>query len=171
MGRGTKNNHCSLTLFLTLRKEGRETRDVTEEKLRGARDETEEKVRGARKNHCSLTLFLTLTLRKEGRGTRPRERFELQGTTTAHSPCFLHSHYVRSCEERGARNEERTAIYYLLFTVHCSLLPTLKLRQAGFTIRCSLFAIHCSLQRNIPMLLPRQLHRFGFEHPEDADQF
>ena len=60
--RTTRNNHCSLTLFLTLRKEGRETRDVTEEKLRGARDET------------------------EGKGAR-REK------TTAHSPCFSHSHY------------------------------------------------------------------------------
>ena len=37
--RAARNNHCSLTLFLTLRKEGRETRDVTEEKLRGARED------------------------------------------------------------------------------------------------------------------------------------
>ena len=63
--RTARNNHCSLTLFLTLTllKEGR-----------GTWDETEEKLRGARKNHCSLTLFLTLTLLKELRGTRRKER-------------------------------------------------------------------------------------------------
>ena len=63
--RTARNNHCSLTLFLTLTllKEGR-----------GTWDETEEKLRGARKNHCSLTLFLTLTLLKELRGTRREER-------------------------------------------------------------------------------------------------
>ena len=142
---------------LERRFKGRGTWDVG----RGARDEEK---RAARNNHCSLTLFLTLTLRKEGRGTRPRERFELQGTTTAHSPCFLHSHYVRSCEERGTWNKQ-------LFTVYCSLFTPAYAKASAGRIHYSLFAIHCSLQRNIPMLLPRQLHRFGFEHPEGADQF
>ena len=39
--------------------------------MRGTRNEEK---RGARKNHCSLTLFLTLTLLKELRGTRRKER-------------------------------------------------------------------------------------------------
>ncbi len=66
--RAARNNHCSLTLFLTLtlRKEGR-----------GARNETEGKVRTTRNNHCSLTLFLTL--RKEGRETRDVTEEKLRG--------------------------------------------------------------------------------------------
>ena len=61
-------------------------------------------------------------------------------------------------EGRGTRDVGRgtwrgtPTVYCSLFTVHYSLLPTLKLRQLKFTIRyllftvyCLLFTIHCSL--------------------------
>ncbi len=114
VGRGTKNNHCSLTLFLTLRKEGRGTWDegrriitvhspcfshyARRDEGRGTRNEEK---RAARNNHCSLTLFLTLTLRKE-------------------------------CEERGTNSYSLFTAYCSLFTIHCSLqrnIPMLLPRQ------------------------------------------
>ena len=142
--RTTRNNHCSLTLFLTLRKEGRETRDVTEEKLRGARDETEGKVRTARNNHCSLTLYLTQTT--EG-GARDVGRDRGKAARCEKKSLLTHPVSYTHTTEGAARNE------------------------AQGTRNEQLFTVYCSLQRNIPMLLPRQLHRFGFEHPEGADQF
>ena len=57
-----------------------------------------------------------------GRGTRPRERFELQGTTTAHSPCFSHSHYARRGEERdrgkGSNCEEQPLLTHPVSYTH-----------------------------------------------------
>ena len=46
---------------------------------------------------------------------------------------------------KGAGCEERTAIHCSLFTIHYSLLPTLKFRQGKFTKNYSLFAIGYSL--------------------------
>ena len=147
--RAARNNHCSLTLFLTLtlRKEGR-----------GARNETEGKVRTTRNNHCSLTLFLTL--RKEGRETRDVTEEKLRGARD-------------ETEEkvRGARNNHCSLTLFLTLTLRKECEERGTNSYSLFTAYCSLFTIHCSLQRNIPMLLPRQLHRFGFEHPEGADQF
>ena len=108
---------------------------------RGARDEEK---RAARNNHCSLTLFLKLTLLKEGRGARNEERGKARcekKSLLTHPVSYTHT------TEGAARNE------------------------AQGTRNEQLFTVYCSLQRNIPMLLPRQLHRLGFEHPEGADQF
>ena len=134
MGRGTKNNHCSLTLFLTLRKEGRETRDVTEEKLRGARN-----------NHCSLTLFLTLTLLKEGRGARGETEGKIRAARNNHCSLTLFLTLTLRKELRGTRREERGTNSYLLFTIYCSLFTPAYAKASAGRIHYSLFAIRYSL--------------------------
>ena len=113
---------------------------------KAARGEGRDRGKGARREKKSLlTHPVSHTHTTEG-GTRGEERDRGKGSNCEEQPLLTHPVSYTHTTEGAARNE------------------------AQGTRNEQLFTVYCSLQRNIPMLLPRQLHRLGFEHPEGADQ-
>ena len=137
----------------------------------GARDVGRDRGKAARCEKKSLLTHPVSHTHTTQGGARDETEGKVRTARNNHCSLTLFLTLTLRKELRGTRREERGTNSYLLFTIYCSLFTPAYAKASAGRIHYSLFAIHCSLQRNIPMLLPRQLHRFGFEHPEGADQF
>ena len=138
---------------------------------KAASGEGRDRGKGARREKKSLLTHPVSHTHTTQGGARDETEGKVRTARNNHCSLTLFLTLTLRKELRGTRREERGTNSYLLFTIYCSLFTPAYAKASAGRIHYSLFAIHCSLQRNIPMLLPRQLHRLGFEHPEGADQF
>jgi len=118
--------------------------------------------------------------RDRGKAARGEGRDRGKGSNCEEQPLLTHPVSYTHTTEGGARDvgrdrgkaarcEKKSLLTHPVSYTHTT--EGAARNEARGTRNEQLFTVYCSLQRNIPMLLPRQLHRFGFEHPEGADQF
>ena len=118
--------------------------------------------------------------RDRGKAARGEGRDRGKGSNCEEQPLLTHPVSYTHTTEGGARDvgrdrgkaarcEKKSLLTHPVSYTHTT--EGAARNEAQGTRNEQLFTVYCSLQRNIPMLLPRQLHRLGFEHPEGADQF